>query len=48
MISEKSKAPVYEYLFDHEGSMSLIDFQTYPSWKLTAKVLIDLPQNMVE
>ncbi len=38
MLASKSKAPVYEYFYHHEGSSSLVDFQLWSPWKILARM----------
>ena len=38
MMARASRAPVYEYLYQHDGSLSYLDFQIEPKWKFQAKV----------
>ena len=37
LLAEHSRAPVYEYLYSHEGSTSLTDLFLLPNWKLGIK-----------
>lgn len=37
-LAARSTAPVFNYLYHHPGSVSLVDFQVLPQWKILAKV----------
>ncbi len=38
MLASKSKAPVYEYFYHHEGSSSLTNFQLWSPWRILARM----------